>query len=90
MDEEDDSDAATEILLTPDSSKEDTDSLSSTSHLTAQDNVLDLNAGENTTSTSAPDKVDPKVDKKDRVLSSSRCKSKKGSRNETLVANCVK
>ena len=82
-----DSDAATEILLTPSSSKEDTDSLSSTSHLTAQDDVLDLNAGENTTSTPAPQKVDPKVEKKYRVLSSSRGKSKKGSRNETLVAN---
>ena len=51
---EDDLDAATEILLTPGLSKEDTDSLSSTSHLRAQDDVLDLNAGENTTSTPAP------------------------------------
>ena len=84
---EDDSDAATEILLTPGSSKDDTDSLSSTSLLTAQDNVLDLNAGENTTSTPTPQKVDPKVEKKDRVLSSRRGKSKKRSRNETLVAN---
>jgi len=79
---ENDSDAATESPPIPGPSKEDTDSLSLRS-----DDVLDLSEGENTTSTPALEKVDAKVEKRDKVLSSRRGKSKKRSRNEAFVAS---
>jgi len=79
---ENDSDAATESPPIPGPSKEDTDSLNLRS-----DDVLDLSEGENTTSTPALEKVDAKVEKRDKVLSSRRGKSKKRSRNEAFVAS---
>ena len=79
---EDDSDAATESPHMSGPSKGDTDSLSLTC-----DDELDLSEGENITSTPALKKVDAKVEKSDKVLSSRRGKSKKRSRNEAFVAS---